>query len=113
MKRQRYWPARLWDRWVIVGVLMAVLLFGPGSANGLSVAGELGSRDAGAQSSGITLRSSTAVRTITYTYDNAGRLVHADYGAGWAIDYTYDPGGNLLTRQTAGGVLSHFPLMLQ
>ena len=36
--------------------------------------------------------------TITYTYDNAGRLISADYGGGKTIAYTYDNNGNLLTR---------------
>jgi YD repeat-containing protein len=36
--------------------------------------------------------------SITYTYDDAGRLVTADYGNGSAIAYTYDNAGNLLAR---------------
>jgi YD repeat-containing protein len=36
--------------------------------------------------------------SITYTYDDAGRLVTADYGNGSAIEYTYDNAGNLLAR---------------
>ncbi|MBM4431284.1 MAG: hypothetical protein FJ026_13210 [Chloroflexi bacterium] len=35
-------------------------------------------------------------QTVTYTYDEAGRLVRADYGNGKAIAYTYDAAGNLL-----------------
>ena len=37
--------------------------------------------------------------TITYTYDNAGRLTGADYGGGKTIAFTYDNNGNLLTRE--------------
>jgi len=37
-------------------------------------------------------------RTITYTYDSAGRLIMVDYGDGTGIRYTYDNAGNLLTR---------------
>jgi len=37
-------------------------------------------------------------RTIIYTYDDAGRLVGADYGGGYVITYTYDAAGNLLSR---------------
>jgi YD repeat-containing protein len=36
--------------------------------------------------------------TVNYTYDNAGRLLQADYGNGTSIVYTYDPAGNLLSR---------------
>ena len=36
--------------------------------------------------------------SITYTYDDAGRLLTADYGNGSAIAYTYDNAGNLLAR---------------
>lgn len=36
--------------------------------------------------------------TVTYTYDEAGRLVGVDYGNGATIAYTYDAGGNLLQR---------------
>jgi YD repeat-containing protein len=35
--------------------------------------------------------------TITYDYDDAGRLVKADYGNGKVIEYTYDNAGNLLS----------------
>jgi YD repeat-containing protein len=35
---------------------------------------------------------------IAYTYDDAGRLVRVDYGAGKTISYTYDKSGNLLRR---------------
>ncbi len=41
--------------------------------------------------------------TISYTYDDAGRLIEADYGGGLAISYTYDANGNLLSRQVDGG----------
>jgi len=36
--------------------------------------------------------------TITYTYDDAGRLTKVDYGDGTTIEYTYDNAGNLLQR---------------
>jgi YD repeat-containing protein len=36
--------------------------------------------------------------TISYTYDNTGRLTGADYGGGRTIQYTYDNNGNLLKR---------------
>lgn len=36
--------------------------------------------------------------TITYTYDNAGRLIRADYGGGKVIEYFYDNAGNLTQR---------------
>jgi hypothetical protein len=37
--------------------------------------------------------------TVTYTYDDAGRLVGADYGESQGITYTYDEAGNLLQRE--------------
>ena len=39
-------------------------------------------------------------QTVNYTYDEAGRLITADYGGGKAINYTYDNAGNLLRRET-------------
>lgn len=36
---------------------------------------------------------------ITYSYDDAGRLVGVDYGDGQSITYTYDAAGNLLSRE--------------
>lgn len=43
--------------------------------------------------------------TISYTYDDAGRLIKAAYGNGKAIEYHYDNAGNLLSKkvtQTGG-----------
>jgi len=40
----------------------------------------------------------SAPRTVTYTYDAAGRLVLAGYGGGKTTAYTYDNAGNLLQR---------------
>ncbi len=48
------------------------------------------------------LQSPTSSRTITYAYDDAGRLVGADYGDGQGITYTYDEAGNLLQREVYG-----------
>jgi YD repeat-containing protein len=39
--------------------------------------------------------------SITYTYDDAGRLLTADYGNDSTIEYTYDNAGNLLARTIA------------
>ncbi len=41
-------------------------------------------------------------RTISYTYDDVGRLVGTDYGEGQGITYTYDAAGNLLQREIYG-----------
>ena len=41
--------------------------------------------------------------TITYQYDDAGRLIGADYGGGKTITYTYDKNGNLLQRKVQEG----------
>lgn len=37
---------------------------------------------------------------INYTYDDAGRLIKADYGDNKTIEYTYDNAGNLLNQKT-------------
>ncbi len=38
--------------------------------------------------------------TVTYTYDDAGRLIGVDHGDGKTITYTYDDAGNLLQHCT-------------
>lgn len=38
---------------------------------------------------------------VTYTYDDAGRLLRASYASGTALVYTYDAAGNLLSRVVA------------
>ena len=43
-----------------------------------------------------------AAGTVTYTYDDASRLIKADYGNGKVITYTYDNAGNLLQRTVTG-----------
>ena len=57
----------------------------------------------------------SAQTTVQYRYDEAGRLIAADYGGGSAINHTYDASGNLLRRQvtvspavspTVGGIVS-------
>ena len=42
--------------------------------------------------------------TIQYRYDEAGRLIEADYGEGATIRYTYDAAGNLLRREATSGI---------
>lgn len=39
----------------------------------------------------------------TYSYDTADRLIKADYGSAGAVLYSYDPAGNLVSRQTLAG----------
>jgi YD repeat-containing protein len=48
------------------------------------------------------LHTSTQSRTVTFSYDDAGRLVGVDYGEGKGITYTYDAAGNLLQREVYG-----------
>jgi YD repeat-containing protein len=43
-----------------------------------------------------------AASTVSYTYDEAGRLIKADYGDGKTIEYTYDNAGNLLQKTITG-----------
>lgn len=40
---------------------------------------------------------------VTYTYDDAGRLLRATYASGKTILYTYDAAGNLLSRVVTTG----------
>ncbi len=42
-----------------------------------------------------------STETITYTYNDAGRLIDADYGDAKSIAYTYDANGNMLSRQVS------------
>jgi YD repeat-containing protein len=42
----------------------------------------------------------TIAGTVTYGYDDAGRLIRAIYGDKTEITYTYDAAGNLLSRVT-------------
>ena len=42
--------------------------------------------------------SSATADSMTYTYDNTGRLIMADYGDGQSITYAYDKMGNILER---------------
>ena len=51
--------------------------------------------------------------TVTYTYDNAGRLVSAAYSNGLVISYTYDAAGNLLTRTIEHNFKIYLPLVLR
>ena len=47
----------------------------------------------------LLLAAAALAGTVSYTYDDAGRLVKVDYGDGRSISYTYDNGGNLLRRE--------------
>jgi uncharacterized protein (TIGR03437 family) len=41
--------------------------------------------------------------TVTYKYDDTGRLITATYGNGAVVTYTYDKAGNLLSRSLPAG----------
>ena len=51
--------------------------------------------------------------TITYTYDDAGRLVRAAYSDGMVISYAYDASGNLLTRLVERDFKIYLPLVMR
>ncbi len=36
---------------------------------------------------------------VTYAYDDAGRLIQAEYADGTIIEYTYDKAGNLIGQE--------------
>lgn len=40
-----------------------------------------------------------SAETITYRYDEAGRLLRAQYGKSTAVEYTYDAAGNITKRR--------------
>ncbi len=40
---------------------------------------------------------------VNYSYDANGRLIKADYGANGSVSYTYDKGGNILSRTVQAG----------
>lgn len=81
------------------------------------VASESGDRaDTGAASAETDVAQSTALpaasaaaRTISYTYDDAGRLTRVDYGSGVAVSYTYDAAGNLLRREVVRENRAYLP----
>lgn len=50
-------------------------------------------------------------RTISYTYDRAGRLRSANYGEGALLVYTYDAAGNLIRLTDHFGIW--LPLLLR
>jgi YD repeat-containing protein len=45
----------------------------------------------------------TALASVTYIYDAAGRLTAVDYGNGSVLTYSYDQAGNLISRSGATG----------
>ncbi len=58
----------------------------------------------------LSIISNARAGTITCTYDNAGRLIKADYGNGKTIEHTYDNAGNLLSRTISTGQVSTYNL---
>ncbi|MGC9399934.1 MAG: RHS repeat domain-containing protein [Anaerolineae bacterium] len=51
--------------------------------------------------------------TVTYTYDDAGRLIQAAYSDGTTISYAYDAAGNLLSRIVEQGFEIYLPLVMR
>ncbi|MHC1744877.1 MAG: Calx-beta domain-containing protein [Syntrophobacteraceae bacterium] len=48
----------------------------------------------------LALCASSGAGTVTYTYDDAGRLIRADHVGGKSIRYSYDSSGNMTTLTT-------------
>src|SRR4051812_11789212 len=46
----------------------------------------------------LVISTAAYAERVTYTYDDAHRLIQADYGNGSVIAYAYDKSGNLLNR---------------
>jgi YD repeat-containing protein len=56
----------------------------------------------------------TNARTITFTYDNAGRVTEANYGSGTRVTFAYDFSGDLTAMQTfAVDLRIFFPVILK
>lgn len=53
----------------------------------------------GIGSFGTAGESRAATQTLTYVYDDLGRMTHAIYDSAWVIEYTWDENGNLLRRE--------------
>ncbi len=51
--------------------------------------------------------------TINYTYDLNGRLTQARYDNGTTITYSYDPAGNLLSREVVTAASTNSSIKLQ
>lgn len=45
----------------------------------------------------LSLIGASAAETISYTYDDLGRIVRVEYSNGCVIVYAYDPAGNRST----------------
>lgn len=58
----------------------------------------------------LACASALLAETPNYSYDDAGRLIAADYGAGRRLEYTYDSAGSLL-RGTTVGATNHPPAL--
>ena len=43
---------------------------------------------------------------VDYNYDNAGRLIQADFGSNKYLTYSYDNNGNLMARTTVSFTLN-------
>lgn len=52
-------------------------------------------------------------RTVTFAYDNAGRLTQANYGQERTIAYTYDAAGNLIQRVVSQMYKVYLPVVLR
>ncbi len=51
--------------------------------------------------------------TVTYTYDDAGRLIKVVYDDGVTISYAYDAAGNLLSRIVEKDFEIYLPLVMR
>ncbi len=49
---------------------------------------------------------STEKHSVTYEYDDAGRLIQATYDEQIEISYVYDTAGNLVDREVTGNITS-------
>ena len=51
----------------------------------------------------VALAAAVAADSVTYTYDDIGRLIKAHYSSGIYIEYSYDEAGNLVSRVAEAG----------
>ncbi len=59
------------------------------------------------------ISNSQSLISISYSYDDAGRLVQANYGSGVGLNYDYDAAGNLVGVSPGGEYNVYLPLVLR
>lgn len=105
----------LWGLIVALALLLALPV--PSAAEGSNAKGLTLVTESQGRAAALTLAEAQSLISniqspvsVTYAYDDAGRLIQADYGGGAVLDYAYDAAGNLLGR---GEYNVYVPLVLR